>query len=160
MSSLQPTIYSAAQNDNVNLMNLNTGEPFTCSQLFTQGNICLWLLAKDGLKQRWHISFKYYFAFQSLGFGGNCFFSLRIEKTRDTDLFLIIHPSIHMSKHLSIYLSTLPIYPFIYCSSHHIITYPLVHNLSTHVSTHSLTHTTCTYLFNIHHIHTSTHSPI
>lgn len=58
--------------------------------------------------------------------------------------------SIHLFICPSIYPSIYPPYPFIYCSSHHIITYPLVHNLSTHVPTHSLIHTAFIYLFNIH----------
>lgn len=69
-------------------------------------------------------------------------------------------PSIHRIICPSIYSSIyppLPIYPFTYCPSHHLITYPLVHNLSTHVPTHSIIHTARIYLCN-YSSHSSIHS--
>lgn len=80
-------------------------------------------------------------------------------KLRNQERLTCFWPSIHLficpSIYSFIHLSNLPIYPFIYYSSHHLITYPLEHNLSTHVPTHSLIHTACIYLFNY-----SSHSSI
>lgn len=41
MNSLQPATHSAAQNDNINLMNLNTGELFNTSGVIYTGKCML-----------------------------------------------------------------------------------------------------------------------
>jgi hypothetical protein len=124
----------------------------THSKLFTLGNACLQLLAKEGLKQRWHIYLSNVNLLFKLWALMQVDFSLWESRNQERLSNFLTYPSSYLTiysfTHSSTYSSmNIPIHPSILLPIHLFI------HLSTHSSIYSSTNTPIH--LSIHSIHRS-----